>query len=66
MSTNGEIHIEFDEEIRGYHISWQPVLAIGMGKTAQEALEDLKAAAHFGIETKINLKQKEISQDIGA
>jgi hypothetical protein len=36
------------------------MLAIGMGKTEKEALEDLREAAHFGIETMVNLKLREI------
>jgi hypothetical protein len=65
MPASSEIQIEFDEEVRSYYTIWQPMVAIGMGKTAQEALEDLRTAAHFGIETKVNLKMKEIDQDVG-
>jgi hypothetical protein len=61
MPANSEIQIEFDEEVRSYYIIWQPMVAIGVGGTEEEALEDLRRAAHFGIETKVNLKLKEIS-----
>jgi hypothetical protein len=57
---NSEIQIEFDGEVRSYYTVWQPMVAIGMGRTEKEALEDLRAAAHFGIETKVNSKLREI------
>jgi hypothetical protein len=63
MPINSEIRIEFDEEGRSYYTIWRPMVAIGMGKTEKEALEDLRAAAHFGIETKVELKLKEIGYD---
>jgi hypothetical protein len=60
MPASNEIQIEFDKQVRNYYTIWQPMVAIGMGKTVQEALEDLRTAAHFGIETKVNLKLEEI------
>jgi hypothetical protein len=57
---NSEIQIEFDGEVRSYYTVWQPMVAIGMGRTEKEALEDLRAAAHFGIETNVNSKLREI------
>jgi hypothetical protein len=60
MPASSEIQIEFDEEARGYYTIWQPMVAIGMGRTEQEALEDLRDAAHFGIDTKVSSKLREI------
>ena len=60
MPKKSEIQIEFDEETRSYYTIWQPMVAIGMGRTEKEALEDLRTAAYFGIETEVNLKLKEI------
>ena len=57
---NNEIQLEFDEEFGSYYTIWQPVVAIGVGGTEQEALEDLRAAAHFGVDTKVDLKRQEI------
>ena len=60
-----EIKIEFDDS-QGYYIIWQPLTAIGTGRTEQEALEDLRAAAHFGVETAVNSKLREISPELFA
>jgi predicted RNase H-like HicB family nuclease len=38
-----------------YYAIWQPV-AIGAGTTRQEALDDLRQAAHFGVDTFLDLK----------
>jgi hypothetical protein len=54
-----DINLEFDRETQEYHIIWEPVV-IGMGKTRHETLEDLRVAAHFGIDTLIDLKLKDI------
>jgi predicted RNase H-like HicB family nuclease len=61
-----EIRIEYDDDSQGYYIIWQPLTVVGMGGTKQEALEDLKAAAHFGIEEMVNSKLKEIGSDLFA
>ena len=53
-----EINIEFDTASREYYIIWQPMAVISSGKTEQEALEDLRETAHFGINTLIDLKLK--------
>ena len=54
-----DIKLEFDRETGEYYIVWEPVV-IGMGKTRGKALEDLREAAHFGVDTLINLKLKDI------
>jgi len=53
--STSEICIEYDRDSRGYYIIWQPQIVIAMGRTAAEALEDLRAAAHFGIDTAVDL-----------
>ena len=50
-----DIRIEYDEDSRGYYIIWQPQVVVAMGQTAAEVLEDLRAAAHFGIDIVIDL-----------
>ncbi len=62
MLTSHDIEIELDTETGSYFIIWQPLFA-SSGSTAGEALEDLRAAAHFGIDTMIDLKLKEIRQE---
>jgi len=61
MSRNNDIELEFDEETRNYYIVWEPIV-ISLGKTRQEALEDLRQAAHFGVDTFIDLKLKDIGK----
>ena len=59
VSRQNEIHIELDEVTQDYYVVWEPI-AMGAGKTRQEALDDLRQAAHFGIDTFIDLKLKDI------
>jgi len=60
MSSNRDIQIEFDEETQNYYVSWEPPIAIGLGKTKEEALEDLREAAHLGVDTLIDLKLRNV------
>ena len=62
MSRRNEIDVEFDEVVQGYYAVWEPVV-IGAGKTRQEALQDLKEVAHFGVDTFIDLKLKDINKE---
>ena len=48
------IEIVFDEESLNYYADCR-LIAIGMGKTKEEALEDLREAGHFGVDSFINL-----------
>jgi predicted RNase H-like HicB family nuclease len=56
------INLEFDNKIGEYYIVWEPVV-IGAGKTAGEALEDLREAAHFGVDTLIDRKLQDIKKE---
>lgn len=58
LKTNS-IEIEFDEETQAYYIIWKPIV-ISSGKTREEALEDLKVAAYYGIDTLIDLKLRDM------
>lgn len=60
--AENDINLEFDRESGEYYIIWKPVV-IGMGKTSTKALEDLREAAHFGVDTLINLKLKDIGKE---
>jgi predicted RNase H-like HicB family nuclease len=58
---DNEMQIEYDEAICSYYVAWKPMAAMGMGKTKEKALEELRQAAHFGVDTAVNLKLAEIS-----
>jgi len=60
MPMTGDILLEFDEETREYFAVWEPVI-FGMGKTEQEAILDLVAAAELLIDTNKNID--EIKED---
>ena len=60
------ISIEYDETVQSYYIVWQPLASAGMGRTEKEALEELRQAAHYGIDTMVDLKLKETQRDGGA
>jgi hypothetical protein len=62
---DNEMQIEYDEVIRGYYIAWRPAAAMGMGRTKEKALEELRQAAHFGIDTAVILKLAEIGNKEG-
>ena len=56
------IDLEFDKKSGEYYIVWEPVV-IGAGKTAGEALEDLREAAHFGVDTLIDRKLENMKKE---
>jgi len=56
------INLEFDKESGEYYIVWEPVV-IGAGRTAGEALQDLREAAHFGVDTLIDRKLQDIKKE---
>jgi hypothetical protein len=61
--TDSKISFEYDEELQSYYIVWNPIAAIGMGRTEKEALEELRAMAHFGIDTAVDIKLAEINRE---
>jgi hypothetical protein len=64
VSRKKDIDISFDEGTRAYYIIWEPLI-IGMGKTVHKVLEDLRQAAHFGVDTLIDLEIENISTGKG-
>jgi len=56
------IDFEFDKKSGEYYIVWEP-LVIGTGKTRDEALQDLREAAHFGVDAMIDRKLKDIKKE---
>jgi predicted RNase H-like HicB family nuclease len=55
------VEIEFDEETQNYYICWEAIV-ISLGKTKREALDDFREAAHYAVDTLIDLKQRDIRQ----
>ena len=62
MSVTKDIEIEFDKETQSYYTNWRPPIAIGLGKTKDKALEDLKQAAHLSVDTLIDIKLRDIKK----
>ena len=60
MANN--ISLEFDEESGEYYIVWEPVV-VGTGQTKDQALQDLREAAHFGVDTLIDRKLENIKKE---
>ncbi len=61
-AKSSNISIEYDGESGEYYIVWEP-LVIGAGEAAIEALQDLREAAHAGVDTIIELKLKDIIKE---
>ena len=58
-----EIIIAYDDDSQSYYCIWRPLTSVGLGKTEAEALDDLRVTAHFGIETMVDLKLREIEKN---
>ena len=58
-----DIIIAYDDDSQSYYCIWRPLTSVGLGKTEAEALDDLRVAAHFGIETMVDLKLREIEKN---
>jgi len=63
MLQNNEIDIVFDEITRAYYVVWEPMKVIGSGKTKYGALQDMRKAAHFGVDSYVDSKLKNIYQE---
>jgi hypothetical protein len=59
-----EIMIAYDDDSQSYYCIWRPLTSVGLGRTEAEALDDLRAAAHLGIETIVDLKLREIGENV--
>jgi predicted RNase H-like HicB family nuclease len=60
--VRNDINLEYDRESGDYYIVWEPVI-LSAGKTEGEALEELRGAAHSGVDTLIDLKLKNIKKE---
>jgi predicted RNase H-like HicB family nuclease len=58
-----EIIIDYDDDSQSYYCIWRPLPSVGLGKTEAEAINDLRKAAIFGIETTVDLKLREIEKN---
>lgn len=65
MSIPGqEIKLEYDRENGDCHAIMEPAAVIGLGTTHHEALEDLREAAHFLVDTIIDLKMQGLDRGV--
>ena len=55
-APGNNIRIEYDRQAECYQIVWAPMVVVGVGGTRTEALEDLRRAAHFGVDAMIDEK----------
>jgi predicted RNase H-like HicB family nuclease len=62
LMARTDINLEFDRESGDYYIVWEP-LVISAGKTERDALEELRGAAHLGVDTIIDGKLKNIKKE---
>jgi len=60
--VRNDINLEFDRESGDYYIVWEPVV-VSAGQTEREALEELRGAAHLGVDTLIDRKLKNIKKE---
>jgi predicted RNase H-like HicB family nuclease len=60
--NSSNISIEYDGESGEYFIVWEP-LVIGAGRAVIDALQDLREAAHIGVDTMIDIKLKDIIKE---
>jgi hypothetical protein len=55
-APGNNIRIEYDRQAECYQIIWAPMVVVGAGGTRTEALEDLRRAAHFGVDAMVDVK----------
>ena len=53
-NENRDLQIDYDTVSNTYYVVWQPMVVVGAGPTKKAAMDDLKKAAHFGIDTILN------------
>jgi predicted RNase H-like HicB family nuclease len=57
--VSNDIKLDYDKESGDYYIVWEPVV-LSAGRTEREALEELRGAAHSGVDTLIDQKLAKI------
>jgi hypothetical protein len=61
-ATRSAVEMGLDNETGECCVTWRPV-SVGVGGTGREALEDLRAAAHLGVDLLIDIKLKDIEKE---
>jgi predicted RNase H-like HicB family nuclease len=62
LTNERDITIEYDDTTESFFIIWEPIV-IGLGNTKRSALKDLQKAAHFYIDTTIDIKRKSLNKE---
>lgn len=60
--AGNDIKLDYDKTSGEYYIVWEPVV-ISAGKTERQALEELRGAAHLGVDTLIDQRLQRIKKE---
>ncbi len=60
--VNNDIKLDYDQENGEYYIVWEPII-LSAGRTEHEALEELRGAAHSGVDTLIDQRLQKIKKE---
>ena len=60
--VNNDIKLDYDQENGEYYIVWEPII-LGAGKTERQALEELRGAAHSGVDTLIDQRLQRLKKE---
>jgi hypothetical protein len=60
--VTNDIKLDYDPESGEYYIVWEPVI-LSAGLTKRQALEELRGAAHSGVDTLIDQKLQRIKKE---
>lgn len=60
--VKNDIKLDYDQEYEEYYIVWEPVV-LSAGRTEREALEELRGAAHSGVDTLIDQRLQKIKKE---
>ena len=61
MVTN-DIKLDYDEVSGEYYIVWEPII-LSAGQTERRALEELRGAAHLGVDTLIDRRLQRLKKE---
>ena len=60
--VNNDIKLDYDETSGEYYILWEPVI-LSAAKTERQALEELRGAAHLGVDTLIDQRLQRLEKE---
>ena len=60
--VNNDIKLDYDQENGEYYIVWEPVI-LSAGSTECQALEELRGAAHSGVDTLIDQRLQKLKKE---